>query len=496
METSYPIASGLLDDLWEVTLVLSPALRVVQAYGPVYKFFGCECTTLQGRDIHSLFTHESSKVLTKHMTPLRARAQKAANLNSSSSLDVQPLLLKQLEVSSDFGTHVVSVSIRPYRNSNTGVAGAYNYFVCLNEISHLQDLEKRQNAFLGMVNHELRTPLNGIIGLSESLRLEERDASKRGRFDMLLNSAQCMLKLVNTVIGVADLQSNAADLDLTLVSVNDLVEELCEVLTDTVDKRGSKLKKDSVTLTYDLTDDLPPIYLDKQKIYQALEAIVGNGLKFTESGSVVISTQMDFTTGGIVVTVSDTGLGISPEYLVRIFDCFVQEDERLDMRQFEGLGLGLTLAKEICSLHGGQLWAESELGRGSKFSMLLPANVRALKVISMRQRNLLPTFTSNISARTNDYEHESRAESNSNSLRASSQISSIERDKQSDSHSLASNSKIGSPPDKSPTVSSIDNIGEFAFLNRVRCYEPLVELAVCATDSATGLRGLNFDYSR
>jgi hypothetical protein len=182
------------------------------------------------------------------------------------------------------------------------------------------------------------------------------------------------------------MRKNAADLDLFQVQVNDLVEEVVELMHNTVDKRGRKLKKDSVDLTVQLGDNLPTIDMDKEKVFEAIEAILNNALKFTHKGHVVVKTTEDDESNGVRISVEDSGIGIAKDAIDRIFDAFEQEDDDHENRKFEGLGLGLTLAKEVAALHGGKLWVESEVGVGSKFYLTISPNVRALKLISEKQR--------------------------------------------------------------------------------------------------------------
>jgi hypothetical protein len=114
--------------------------------------------------------------------------------------------------------------------------------------------------------------------------------------------------------------------------------------------------------------------------------VVNNGLKFTHNGKVIVRTAKDPSDNGVLITIEDTGIGISKDAIDRIFESFEQEDDDHENRKFEGLGLGLTLAKEIVALHGGKLWVESETDVGSKFFISLPPNVRALKLISEKQK--------------------------------------------------------------------------------------------------------------
>ena len=368
----------------EVSLFADPSLTILRAYGPVYRFTGREADELEGQELSALFTPESSKQLLTLMNPMRNRVQRQV-VDETISLEEDGFQVKNLNLLSSTGSLLVEIRVTPRRDSGLG-GGAYYYMVIINDLSYTRDLDKKKNSFFATMNHELRTPLNGIIGLTESLRSGEKEKGRKKHFDMMLNSAQCMLKLVNNILDTAAMRNNAADLDLSQVRVNNLVEEVVELMHIAVDKRGRKLKKDSVDISVELGDDLPTIDMDKTKIFEALEAILNNALKFTHKGHVVVKTAEDDESHGVKISVEDTGIGISKEAIDRIFDAFEQEDDDHENRKFEGLGLGLTLAKEVIALHGGKLWVESEVGVGSRFYMTIPPNVRALKLISEKQR--------------------------------------------------------------------------------------------------------------
>ena len=487
-----PRISELLNNFSDVSLVVSPALRITKAHGPIDFLCGFSSEEMEGRALPSMFSVDSSRILESCMKPLRARVQKAASLDETFPLNLQPLLLNKLELLAHSGKTLVQLSICPYRSISMGTGGYY-YFVVLKDISYSQDLEKRQNAFLSMVNHELRTPLNGIIGLAESLKFEEKDAVRGRRFDMLLNSAHCMLKLIKGVISIADLKSNAADLNLSLVGVNDVVEEVCELITHLVDKRGRQLKRDSVNLIMKLDPNLPMVHLDRDMVHQALEAVVGNAFKFTEHGSVTICTQRDDADiEGVQISVQDTGHGISPAFLTRVFGSFQQEDERTDMRQFEGLGLGLTLAKEVCELHGGRIWVESEVGIGSTFFLVFSSSAKAMKVISMKHRNLAADFRSTDSAIPD------RLPSAGNSMIDIGDVCRESMEYLDASISRFSiTSSIGKLDKTIAKFASTDSI-DTSFLNRPRCYEPIHAnkgiRTLCADNEHKV--ALNYDYCK
>jgi|LauGreDrversion4_2_1035121.scaffolds.fasta_scaffold50780_1 signal transduction histidine kinase len=385
MEFDQGAFSVLANSFQEVSLFIDPSMKALRAYGPTFRFTGLDQRDLVGIELFSLFTPESSKLLTSLMSPLRARVQQRISEYPDESLDDEGMQVKNLTMNCPMGPVLVELKAVP-RKDSLNESGVYYYMVTLNDLSYTKDLEKKKNSFFATMNHEMRTPLNGIIGLTESLRSGEKDKARKKHFDMMLNSAQCMLKLINTILDTAAMKNDIADLELSQVNLNNVVEEVVEVMKSAVDKRGRKLKRETVDVLVDLGEEVSTIDLDKDKIYNALEAVVNNGLKFTHNGKVIVRTSKDASSGGILIIVEDTGIGIAKEAIDRIFESFEQEDDDHENRKYEGLGLGLTLAKETVALHGGKLWVESEIDKGSKFFISLPPNVRALKLISEKQK--------------------------------------------------------------------------------------------------------------
>jgi signal transduction histidine kinase len=389
MEFEQPAFATLANIFSELSVFTDASLTILKVYGPVFRFTGRDIDEIEGQELLGLFTPESSRQLSTLVGPLRSRVQRDV-VDDSITLEGDILHMKGLSLISTSGSTLVEIRLVPRRDSGLG-SGAYYYMVTLNDLSYTRDVEKKKNSFFATMNHELRTPLNGIIGLTESLRAGEKDKARRKHFEMMLNSAQCMLKLVNNILDTATMRNNAADLDLSQVNANHLVEEVVELMKVAVDKRGRKIKKEAVTISVQLSDRLEAIDMDKTKMFDALEAIVNNAFKFTHKGEVLVKTSEDEETHGVKITVKDTGIGISKDAIERIFDAFEQEDDDHENRKFEGLGLGLTLAKEIIALHGGKLSVDSEVGMGSTFYVTIPPNVRALKLISEKQRSFANT---------------------------------------------------------------------------------------------------------
>ncbi len=229
----------------------------------------------------------------------------------------------------------------------------------------LKRLDRLKNEFLSNTSHELKTPLNGIIGLADAiLSGVDGPLSDEGQrhVGMIRQSSLRLTNLVNALLDFSKLQAQKVELNLTsfaLGSVLDVVMELA----------GELARDKPVTLTANLSEDLPDVVGDLDRMEQILLNVVGNAVKFTQSGSVTISAQPDGD--GVRISVRDTGIGIPVEALQRIFTPFEQADGSIT-REFGGTGLGLSITKGLVEQHGGRIWVESEVGQGSVFHILLP----------------------------------------------------------------------------------------------------------------------------
>ncbi|KAF4702389.1 hypothetical protein FOZ62_019949, partial [Perkinsus olseni] len=245
-------------------------------------------------------------------------------------------------------------------------------------MAHIKDLtkqemaERQQQDFLAGVAHELRTPLNGIIGLSDALIKTEQNKGRTKHLKMINSCGVRLVGLVNMIMDVSALRDGKMQLNLTkTVNCNEICEEVWELMNMAVDKNGKKIKKESVDLQIDCDPDLPLIEGDKERLSQVIFNLVNNALKFTPSGFVRIGSKFEEETGTLLLCVADSGQGIKKENLTKIFEAFGQEEEG----KGGGLGLGLAICTKVSELHGGKIWVESELGKGSQFYVRLPQRI-------------------------------------------------------------------------------------------------------------------------
>ncbi len=252
--------------------------------------------------------------------------------------------------------------------------------------SRLQRLDELKDQFLANTSHELRTPLNGIIGLTESLRAGAKGPvsdSVDQSLEMVALSGRRLSTLVNDILDSQKLREREITLSRHAVDLHAIVELVLQLSRPLV---GGK----DVRLSNAVPPDLPPVDADENRLQQILQNLIGNAIKFTRQGSVVVDAVL--RGGDVEIRVSDTGIGIPEDKLDQIFESFEQVDSSIE-RAFGGTGLGLSITKNLVELHGGTIRAESVPGAGSRFIFTLakaaPDSERAtLPVLATREAAL------------------------------------------------------------------------------------------------------------
>ncbi|WP_051056139.1 ATP-binding protein [Cylindrospermum stagnale] len=238
----------------------------------------------------------------------------------------------------------------------------------------LQATDKLKDEFLANTSHELRTPLNGIIGIAESLIdgvTGKLPASTISNLAMIASSGRRLATLVNDILDFSKLRHQTIELQLKPVAVREIVEVVLTLNRLLIDKKH-------LQLVNAIPDDLPLVSADENRLQQILYNLIGNAIKFTDSGSVqvsaqLISSEVDGEESQIAITISDTGIGIPSEKVDRIFESFEQADGST-ARIYGGTGLGLAISKKLVELHGGEIRVESVIDQGSRFTFTLPVS--------------------------------------------------------------------------------------------------------------------------
>lgn len=233
----------------------------------------------------------------------------------------------------------------------------------LSDVTKQKEVDELKNKFVALVSHELRSPLTIIKGTVVALKDKVAGDINAEQADLLKDADEniCRLeRLINDLLDISKIESGLMELKKVFVDVGALVNK-------TVESSMLWAKSKNLTLTTDI-QSLPHVEADPDKVTQVMMNLLSNAIKFTpENGEIVVAAQSDGQ-DGIKVSVKDTGRGIAPEHLNRMFQKFQQFGHGRG-----GSGLGLYISKELVELHGGRIWVESEVGKGTKFSFTLPA---------------------------------------------------------------------------------------------------------------------------
>ena len=331
----------VLADLTDGVVLTDPEERIVLANPAAERLFNFKETNVTGHPlIEAVHDYEIDSIVKKCLSTAREQTL-------------------QLESAGRF-LRVIAVPISPTRSLAT--------LVLFQDLTELRNLQTMRRELIGNISHDLRTPIAGIKAMVETLKdsaLDDKEATTNflTRID---NEVDRLTQMVTELTELSHIETGRAELRRVPTNINLLVEEVVAQMNPLAISRP-------VTIIADLNTNLPIIKVDKDRIRQTLINLIHNAIKFNyPGGNIIISTSYDAES--IMVSVSDTGMGISKEDLPHIFERFYKGDKS---RSRGGSGLGLAIAKHTIQAHGGNISVKSEEGKGSTLSFTLPLNTNS-----------------------------------------------------------------------------------------------------------------------
>jgi PAS domain S-box-containing protein len=255
-----------------------------------------------------------------------------------------------------------------------------------------ESASRTKSDFLASMSHEIRTPMNAIMGIADLLAKTALSPEQNKYVQIFRRAGDNLLNLINDILDLSKVEASQLELEQTGFSLNDLLEKVTEIVAPRAHEKG-------LALVCEVAPNVPADLVgDPTRLRQVLLNLLGNAIKFTESGQVSLRVTSDADAAvppALRFTISDTGIGIPAEKLGRVFERFTQADSSTT-RRFGGSGLGLTISKRIVELMGGRIWVESDVGKGSVFSLVVPfeiqlrATLRAVTPVDMGREPPLP----------------------------------------------------------------------------------------------------------
>ncbi len=268
----------------------------------------------------------------------------------------------------NFSTEVVNLMQTFATQSALAIQNARLFREIEDKSRQIETANRHKSEFLANMSHELRTPLTAIIGFSEVLSEKmfgELNDKQNEYMDDIVSSGRHLLSLINDILDLSKVEAGRMELDLTKFDIATAIDNALILIRERATRHGIRLE-------HSVDERLGEVLGDERKFKQILLNLLSNAVKFTAEGG-RIDVDATLTNGAVEISVSDTGFGIAPENQETIFEEFRQVGTDYSKKR-EGTGLGLTLTRKFVELHGGKIWVESAVGKGSTFTFTLPLN--------------------------------------------------------------------------------------------------------------------------
>ena len=354
----------IIDNLGDGLLAVDSTSTIVLSNPALLAMFGLPEQSLAGQPVHEIFSAELAQLLEQHQC------------------DRDQLLTIDLKLPNNRVGQALVTTITSDQ-AETSAEQSFGSIVLIRDITSEKEIAQMKTDFISTVSHELRTPLTSVLGFAkliqkkledtllpavniETPKVERTARQVQENLRIIVSEGDRLTALINDVLDIAKIEAGKIEWNMQPLQIADIIEQAIAATAILAQASG-------IEVMDDIADDLPEIVGDRDRLLQVIFNLVSNALKFTDSGSVTCRAQRQHAAqqDEIVVSIIDTGIGLSPEDLDKVFDRFTQVGEVMTDKP-KGTGLGLPICKQIVEHHGGRIWAESQLGQGSTFSFSLP----------------------------------------------------------------------------------------------------------------------------
>ncbi|MBD2181415.1 response regulator [Planktothrix sp. FACHB-1355] len=364
LENTLAYVSAIIDNLADALLVTDPDCRITRFNPALLQMFGIEDTDSIGKDCQIL---SNAKVLELvEQTRGRPREVFTAEIELAKGRIGQAL--------------ATAIAKDDKKNVSTEILGAV---ILIRDITAEKEIDRMKTDFISTVSHELRTPLTSVLGFASLIKeklekgvfpliqTNDRKTQKIVRqvganINIIVSEAERLTSLINDVLDIAKMEAGKIEWHMQPTDIEDIIDRAIAATASICEAKNIPLQKE-------LAPELPQVMGDGDRLIQVFINLISNAIKFTDTGSCTISARQQ--ENEMLIGVTDTGIGIAPADQPKVFEKFRQVGETLTDKP-KGTGLGLPICKQIIEHHGGKIWVESEVGRGSTFSFTLPISPR------------------------------------------------------------------------------------------------------------------------